>query len=141
MEVSFNAIRGSLDVVPAQKQPGSQGPGAPSSSCFLVFDGVGLTEDGLKDWLRLCAQQVNMFLLMVSCLMAVRGCFDVLTCACPGGGAPGSATSRRSPRRRLRAEEGPPSQYPSPRLPQTSTRDAAVVSLTWVSCADVEDLV
>lgn len=59
MEVSFNAIRGSLDVVPAQKQPRNQGPGDPSSSCFLVFDGVGLTEDGLKDWLRLCAKQVN----------------------------------------------------------------------------------
>ncbi|TNM96078.1 hypothetical protein fugu_017161 [Takifugu bimaculatus] len=30
-----------------------------SSSCFLVFDGLDLTEDGLKDWLRLCAKQVS----------------------------------------------------------------------------------
>lgn len=53
MEVSYNTIRGSLDLVP------EQGPEASSSSCFLVFDGVGLTEDGLKDWLRLCAKQVK----------------------------------------------------------------------------------
>ncbi|CAG01268.1 unnamed protein product, partial [Tetraodon nigroviridis] len=53
MEVSYNTIRGSLDLVP------EQGPEASSSSCFLVFDGVGLTEDGLKDWLRLCAKQTK----------------------------------------------------------------------------------
>lgn len=56
MEVSFNAIRGSLDVVP---DPLNQGPADSSGPCFLIFDGVGLTEDGLKDWLRLCARQVN----------------------------------------------------------------------------------
>lgn len=59
MEVSYSSIRGSLDVVPEQKRPLSQTPADPSSSCFLVFDGVGLTEDGLKDWLRLSAQQVS----------------------------------------------------------------------------------
>lgn len=59
MEVSFSAIRGSLDVVPDPKQPLNQGPADSSGPCFLIFDGVGLTEDGLKDWLRLCARQVN----------------------------------------------------------------------------------
>lgn len=54
MEVSYNAIRGSLEVAPDLKQD----PGDSSSSCFLVFDGVDLTEDGLKDWLRLCTTQV-----------------------------------------------------------------------------------
>lgn len=54
MEVSYNTVRGSLSVIPDLKQD----PEDPSSSCFLLFDGVGLTEDGLKDWLRLCAKQV-----------------------------------------------------------------------------------
>lgn len=36
-----------------------QQPADASSSCFLVFDGVGLPEDGLKDWLRLCARQAS----------------------------------------------------------------------------------
>lgn len=51
MEVSYNAVRGSLSIVPRVTPPGAP--------CFLVFDGVGLTEDGLKDWLRLCAKQVD----------------------------------------------------------------------------------
>lgn len=54
MEVSYSAIRGSLEVVPAL----TQDPGDTGSSCFLVFDGVDLTEDVLRDWLRLCTTQV-----------------------------------------------------------------------------------
>ncbi|XP_058470731.1 uncharacterized protein C20orf194 homolog [Solea solea] len=50
MEVSYNALRGSLSI-------GTTHSGDPGASCFLVFDGVGLTEDGLKDWLRLCTKQ------------------------------------------------------------------------------------
>lgn len=59
MEVSYNTIRGSLNVTPDQNQPLNRGPRDPSSSCFLIFDGSDLTEDELKDWLRLCAQQVG----------------------------------------------------------------------------------
>lgn len=59
MEVSYNTIRGSLNVTPDQNQPLNLGPKDSSSSCFLVFDGLDLTEDGLKDWLRLCAKQVS----------------------------------------------------------------------------------
>ncbi|XP_061700910.1 uncharacterized protein C20orf194 homolog isoform X2 [Syngnathoides biaculeatus] len=47
-EVSYGAAGGDLRVV-----AGPEGEGA----CFLVFDGVGLTEEALKDWLRLCAKQ------------------------------------------------------------------------------------
>uniref|UniRef100_A0AAQ5Y3D7 Uncharacterized protein n=1 Tax=Amphiprion ocellaris TaxID=80972 RepID=A0AAQ5Y3D7_AMPOC len=58
MEVSYNAASGSLSVVPDQSaDPPTPGPKENNTSCFLVFDGVGLTEDGLKDWLRLCAKQ------------------------------------------------------------------------------------
>ncbi|KAM8915794.1 dynein axonemal assembly factor 9 isoform 1-T1 [Spinachia spinachia] len=53
MEVSYNTLSGSLCVVPDR----GPDPVTPGASCFLVFDGVGLTEDGLKDWLRLCAKQ------------------------------------------------------------------------------------
>ncbi|KAL3049502.1 hypothetical protein OYC64_008870 [Pagothenia borchgrevinki] len=52
MEVSYNTVSGSLSIVPLT--PGPKDTGTP---CFLVFDGVGLTADGLKDWLRLCAKQ------------------------------------------------------------------------------------
>ncbi|XP_061552075.1 uncharacterized protein C20orf194 homolog isoform X1 [Phycodurus eques] len=51
-EVSYSAASGDLRIVPEQSaEPKSE------TSCFLVFDGVGLTEDALKDWLRLCAKQ------------------------------------------------------------------------------------
>lgn len=53
MEVSYNTVSGSLSIVPDQ----SIDPSRTHTGCFLVFDGVGLTEDGLKDWLRLCAKQ------------------------------------------------------------------------------------
>ncbi|XP_056914370.1 uncharacterized protein C20orf194 homolog isoform X1 [Takifugu flavidus] len=59
MEVSYSTIRGSLNVTPDQNQPLNLGPKDSSSSCFLVFDGLDLTEDGLKDWLRLCAKQTQ----------------------------------------------------------------------------------
>ncbi|KAF3845128.1 hypothetical protein F7725_008291 [Dissostichus mawsoni] len=52
MEVSYNTVSGSLSIVPLT-------PGPKDTPCFLVFDGVGLTADGLKDWLRLCAKQMT----------------------------------------------------------------------------------
>ncbi|XP_069575652.1 dynein axonemal assembly factor 9 [Brachyistius frenatus] len=58
MEVSYNAASGSLSIVSDQSaDPPTPGPEDTDASCFLVFDGVGLAEDGLKDWLRLCAKQ------------------------------------------------------------------------------------
>ncbi|XP_070835102.1 dynein axonemal assembly factor 9 isoform X1 [Chaetodon trifascialis] len=58
MEVSYNTVSGSLSIVPDQNtDPLPPGPRETGTSCFLIFDGVGLTEDGLKDWLRLCAKQ------------------------------------------------------------------------------------
>lgn len=59
MEVSYNTIRGSLNVTPEQDQPLNVAPKDSSSSCFLIFDGLDLTEDRLKDWLRRCAKQVR----------------------------------------------------------------------------------
>uniref|UniRef100_A0A3P9B269 Dynein axonemal assembly factor 9 n=1 Tax=Maylandia zebra TaxID=106582 RepID=A0A3P9B269_9CICH len=60
MEVSYNALSGNLRIVPEDNSdPLSQGPKETNTSCFLFFDGVGLTEDGLKDWLRLCAKQMT----------------------------------------------------------------------------------
>uniref|UniRef100_A0A3B4ZAT7 Uncharacterized protein n=1 Tax=Stegastes partitus TaxID=144197 RepID=A0A3B4ZAT7_9TELE len=56
--VSYSAASGSLSIVPDQSaDPLTPGPEDTNTSCFLVFDGVDLTEDGLKDWLRLCAKQ------------------------------------------------------------------------------------
>uniref|UniRef100_A0A8C4IAS2 Dynein axonemal assembly factor 9 n=1 Tax=Dicentrarchus labrax TaxID=13489 RepID=A0A8C4IAS2_DICLA len=58
MEVSYNTVSGSLSIVPDQStDPLTPGTKETNTSCFLIFDGVGLTEDGLKDWLRLCAKQ------------------------------------------------------------------------------------
>ncbi|XP_059208540.1 uncharacterized protein C20orf194 homolog [Centropristis striata] len=55
MEVAYNTVSGSLSIVPDQNiEPLTPGPKA---TCYLIFDGVGLTEEGLKDWLRLCAKQ------------------------------------------------------------------------------------
>lgn len=59
MEVSYNTIRGSLNVILDQNQPLDRDPRDPSGSCFLIFDGLDLMEDGLKDWLRRCTKQVN----------------------------------------------------------------------------------
>lgn len=60
MVVSYNTVSGSLNVVPRSSgDPRNPGPRPVNTSCFLVFDGVGLTEDALKDWLRLCTKQVS----------------------------------------------------------------------------------
>ncbi|XP_054470247.1 uncharacterized protein C20orf194 homolog [Anoplopoma fimbria] len=58
MEVSYNTVSGSLSIVPDHSvDPLNPGPEETHTSCFLVSDGVGLTEEGLKDWLRLCAKE------------------------------------------------------------------------------------
>ncbi|KAG8013070.1 hypothetical protein GBF38_021272, partial [Nibea albiflora] len=60
MDVSYNTVSGSLSIVPIQSaDPLTPGPKESDTSCFLIFDGVGLTEDGLKDWLRLCAKEIT----------------------------------------------------------------------------------
>ncbi|XP_047466426.1 uncharacterized protein C20orf194 homolog isoform X2 [Mugil cephalus] len=61
MDVSYNAVSGSLSVHPEQSLDSvTPGPKETNTPCFLVFDGVGLREDGLKDWLRLCAKPRQM---------------------------------------------------------------------------------
>ncbi|XP_074547735.1 dynein axonemal assembly factor 9 [Halichoeres trimaculatus] len=58
MEVSYNTVSGNLSILPDQKlDPLTLGPEETNTSSFLIFDGVCLTEEGLKDWLRLCAKQ------------------------------------------------------------------------------------
>ncbi|XP_067335248.1 uncharacterized protein C20orf194 homolog isoform X1 [Channa argus] len=58
MEVSYNTVSGSLSVVlDHSTDPLTVGSKNTSTSCFLIFDGVGLTKDALKGWLRLCAKQ------------------------------------------------------------------------------------
>ncbi|XP_034050720.1 uncharacterized protein C20orf194 homolog [Thalassophryne amazonica] len=58
MEVSYNTLSGNLSIIPVQGiDHGTRDHQETNMSCFLVFDGVGITEDGLKDWLRLCAKQ------------------------------------------------------------------------------------
>lgn len=61
MDVRYNTVRGSLSIAPDVNFDPRTPPGLKDAAarCFLVFDGVGLTEDGLKDWLRLCAKQVD----------------------------------------------------------------------------------
>lgn len=58
MEVTYNTGSGKLSIVPDHSlellTPGLR---ETSTSCFLIFDSIGLTEDELKDWLRLCAKQ------------------------------------------------------------------------------------
>ncbi|XP_008314430.1 dynein axonemal assembly factor 9 [Cynoglossus semilaevis] len=54
MEVGFNTVSGSLSIIPDQSGDHRL------SNCFLVFDGVALTEDSLKDWVRLCTKQREM---------------------------------------------------------------------------------
>uniref|UniRef100_A0AAY4EQE3 Uncharacterized protein n=1 Tax=Denticeps clupeoides TaxID=299321 RepID=A0AAY4EQE3_9TELE len=53
MQVCFNTLSGNLALVPVDQDP--TGAGVPP--CFLLVDCVGLTDEGLKDWLRLCAKQ------------------------------------------------------------------------------------
>lgn len=57
MEVSYNTASGNLSVIPDRSDPLTPGLQKNNASCSLIFDGVGLTDDGLKDWLRLCAKQ------------------------------------------------------------------------------------
>uniref|UniRef100_A0A3Q2T0H0 Dynein axonemal assembly factor 9 n=1 Tax=Fundulus heteroclitus TaxID=8078 RepID=A0A3Q2T0H0_FUNHE len=52
VDVRYNAVSGSLSIVP-DKSADSQ----TSTPCFLIFDGVGLTQEELKVWLRLCTKQ------------------------------------------------------------------------------------
>lgn len=63
MDVSYNTASGSLSIVPAQSiNPVTQDPKETNTTYFLIFDGVCLTEDGLKDWLRLCVKQVDVLI-------------------------------------------------------------------------------
>ncbi|XP_061600312.1 uncharacterized protein C20orf194 homolog isoform X1 [Cololabis saira] len=58
VEVCYSALSGSLSIVPDQDTDPRTTPSKETSPhSFLVFDGVGLAQDGLKDWLRLCATQ------------------------------------------------------------------------------------
>ncbi|XP_041827868.1 uncharacterized protein C20orf194 homolog [Melanotaenia boesemani] len=58
MEVCYNTVSGSLCIVPDRStEHPTAVPEETTTPCFLIFDGIGLTEDGLKDWLRLCAKQ------------------------------------------------------------------------------------
>uniref|UniRef100_A0A4W6BWX1 Dynein axonemal assembly factor 9 n=1 Tax=Lates calcarifer TaxID=8187 RepID=A0A4W6BWX1_LATCA len=50
MEVSYNTVSGSLSIVSEQSiDPLTLRPKETNTSCFLIFDGIGLTEDGLKE--------------------------------------------------------------------------------------------
>ncbi|XP_072313812.1 dynein axonemal assembly factor 9 [Eucyclogobius newberryi] len=49
MEVTYNTVSGTLIILPVNDPE--------TISSFLVFDGVGLTEDGMKNWLRLCTKK------------------------------------------------------------------------------------
>ncbi|XP_061898385.1 uncharacterized protein C20orf194 homolog isoform X2 [Entelurus aequoreus] len=59
MDVSYNTVSGNFIIIPEQGvDPLIQSCVQRSdASCFLIFDGVGLAEKGLKDWLRLCTKQ------------------------------------------------------------------------------------
>ncbi|XP_056151860.1 uncharacterized protein C20orf194 homolog isoform X2 [Lampris incognitus] len=58
MEVSYNAVSGNLSIMPDKGTNfQSQAHQDPTVPYYLVFDGVGLTQEGMKDWLRLCAKQ------------------------------------------------------------------------------------
>lgn len=53
--MSCNSVTGSVDLAP--EQGSTHGPKT-THSCYLLIYGVGLTQEGLKDWLRQCAKQV-----------------------------------------------------------------------------------
>lgn len=59
VEVTYSTVSGTLSIVPVNGREllTPEPRTTETASCFLVFDGVGLTEDGLKDWLRLCTKQ------------------------------------------------------------------------------------
>lgn len=54
MVVNCNSISGFVTVAPDQES--HHGPETTNNS-YLIFHGVGLTREGLKDWLRQCAKQ------------------------------------------------------------------------------------
>lgn len=56
MEVSHNTVSGNLRITQQPLGDSHQGDQEPSG-CFLLFHGVGLTQEALKDWLRLCVKQ------------------------------------------------------------------------------------
>ncbi|KAL4660989.1 hypothetical protein GN956_G1624 [Arapaima gigas] len=51
MDVGFSTLSGTLSLVPAL-----EGSSPPAGSYLLQFEGVGLTQEGLKTWLRHCTQ-------------------------------------------------------------------------------------
>uniref|UniRef100_A0A8C2Q067 Si:ch211-194c3.5 n=1 Tax=Cyprinus carpio TaxID=7962 RepID=A0A8C2Q067_CYPCA len=56
MVVNCNSISGNVTIAPDQ---GTHHGPRTTNNCYLMFHGVGLTQEGLKDWLRHCAKQVN----------------------------------------------------------------------------------
>uniref|UniRef100_A0A8K9WZ06 Dynein axonemal assembly factor 9 n=1 Tax=Oncorhynchus mykiss TaxID=8022 RepID=A0A8K9WZ06_ONCMY len=56
MEVSYNTVSGNLRITQQPLGDSHQGDQEPSG-CFLLFHGVGLTQEALKDWLRICVKQ------------------------------------------------------------------------------------
>ncbi|MEQ2212492.1 hypothetical protein XENOCAPTIV_000430 [Xenoophorus captivus] len=63
MDVFYNAVSGTLSIVPDQSTDSlTAAPKETSTPCFLIFDGVGLIQDELKVWLRLCTKQVGIIL-------------------------------------------------------------------------------
>ncbi|XP_033869580.3 dynein axonemal assembly factor 9-like [Acipenser ruthenus] len=61
VEVSHHTLTNSLSLLPVQEGPSppSQNGGARQepSDCFIMFDGICLSEEALRDWLRQCAKQ------------------------------------------------------------------------------------
>ncbi|XP_062325507.1 uncharacterized protein C20orf194 homolog [Osmerus eperlanus] len=59
MEVSYSAVTGMLSIIPQQSASHSDLPPQHQepTGCLLLFSGVGLSQEGLKDWLRLCVKQ------------------------------------------------------------------------------------
>uniref|UniRef100_A0A8C8LXM1 Uncharacterized protein n=1 Tax=Oncorhynchus tshawytscha TaxID=74940 RepID=A0A8C8LXM1_ONCTS len=55
MEVSYNTVSGNLRITQQPLGDSHQGDQEPSG-CFLLFHGVGLTQEALKDWLRICVK-------------------------------------------------------------------------------------
>lgn len=56
MVVNFNSVSGDLSIAPDQ---GTHHSPRTTNNSYLIFHGVGLNQEGLKDWLRNCAKQVN----------------------------------------------------------------------------------
>ncbi|XP_043110822.1 dynein axonemal assembly factor 9 isoform X2 [Puntigrus tetrazona] len=54
MVVNCNSISGNVTIAPDQ---GTHHGPRTTNNCYLMYHGVGLTQEGLKDWLRHCAKQ------------------------------------------------------------------------------------